>query len=176
MTDDGIRYAWLNPETFPRPCDFCGEPIHPQHVYRFEGARYRCERCLCKSGALKIEWGLKINTYTRTGEKDSWIPIGKDDATLEACYARALKQDGNFDLMKWYKRSLGQHGTPVYRGWADKLPPIEEIQAEADGTRKPKPLVWWPCAVCGELTGILCACGKYVCWDHRKGGRQAHAC
>lgn len=191
-----ICWAWMvNRREFPKPCDFCGEPIHAQHaygVYEFPALhaitavpveqveQLRCERCLCKMdpAPLVIVWGLSVNTWTSAGEKDAWEAIGQDDPTLEACYARAQKQTGNFNIVKWYiQPGLGQHGTPVFKGWADRLPPIEELRAKSDGTWIPPVVESKPCCDCGEQTLIVCrTCGRPVCWNHGPFGRLKHPC
>lgn len=164
---DGITWAWITGrDQFPQPCDFCGEPIHKEHVYRVEGDKKRCERCLCKLDReynqhapdcrmpsageaackcfdaphpLRVKWAITVDTYAKdnTGEweRDAWNQLGPDFDTLAEAYEAAKPlTHRSVNLIKWYITSTGRSGSPSYKGFGDKMPPIEVIQARADGT------------------------------------------
>lgn len=201
-TSDGITWAWMKREEFPKPCDFCGEPINKEHAYRVEvdyldvdgGSRQRierrrCERCLLKihPPVLAIRWGLTRDVYSSDGEFDTWEAIGRegeadthtmkrvpDFATLEEAYERAKVQTGRFKIVKWYLHRGMRHGGPCFSGWADSLPPIETVLARAEGTWIPEPKVLRPCSVCKELSYSVCeTCKQPTCWHHGRFGKRA---
>lgn len=196
-TTDGITWAWMKREDFPKPCDFCGEPINKEHAYRVETVTYvgeppralRCERCLLKilPPVIAIRWGLIRDVYTSDGEFDTWESIdpqyagGKasDFATLEEAYKRAKIHSGRFKIIKWYLIGGMRSGGPCFSGWADSLPPIETVLARAEGTWIPERKELRPCSVCGELSYSVCdTCQQPTCWHHGRFGRRAdeHTC
>ena len=178
VIDDRIRFAWLGRDSFPVACGFCGVAIQKEHAYRAEpGDRLMCEGCLCKldPAPLTIEWGLTRTLFSSDGEPDDWEPIAYYP-TLAELHRHADKVTGRFSIVKWYKRAVGSCGPTLWSGWADRLPSIEWLQQKADGTLPPPPPLK-PCAVCGELSGIICTvCNANTCWDHRRDGLMAHKC